>query len=823
MNTHLHNHTVPKEVAFMPTHTTPKGVIPMNTGLHNHTTPRGVTPLNNHTTPKGVIPMNTGLHNHTTPEGVTPLNNHVNTHINTHITPKGVIPMNTHLHNHTTPKEVTPLNNHVNNHTTPKGAIPMNTGLHNHTTPKEVTPLNNHVNTHITPKGVIPMNTRLPNHTTPKGVIPSNNPNNNPASNPMNNPLTDQLTHALERLRTKNGKPFQPINAMISLICLAFAFDLGIKLESKKFESRRFFSQINETLKTSETLKTPPQKNNKLTEALEILSPHLVTDALMSELIDVLHGIKPPCEDWNNFTEILLQDVFLRYSQDLLVEPPKPLIKLIISLLDPVNGTVYVGAAGIATTAIEIHKNTPNLTLFTKEKNPLCHAISILRANMNRVDFSNICEGEVLTEPFLYNETTVQKFDYAVLYPPFGRSWENYEREIKKDTFHQFWLGLPSISSADWLYVQHLCAVLEKSGKGIVAIPSGALYHSSTKRIRQGLVESGRLECVVSLPPGIIANTKLPLSLLILGGTRVNSQILMLDATNLFEKDMPVRWKDKVNLSDSIIEQITEIYQSHDCKSGVSEVVRNEDLTENDCVLIPTRYMSISSIDSEFGTLHIKPPPQDGWATLKDTGIIYRGINSSPARKTVTLNEHGDYRIINYTDVQNDSIAIETLARCDYFSSEKYLVEEGDILIACKGSALKLSLVPRGCENTVLSANFAALRVNKYKFEPLYVWHYLNSPVGQSLLKSKQVGSSTIFTLALNDIESIPIPDLPLEQQKEYAAALTETENEVKQEIEALYNHAKEARLAFYENIGLGELMESRTTPKHSNTNLHEE
>jgi type I restriction enzyme M protein len=590
------------------------------------------------------------------------------------------------------------------------------------------------------------------------------------------------------------------INSTISLICLAFASYQGITIMDDNFQYKSLEAQIKKAL-----------CNKQLSNALEVLGQFVVADELMVEHAKLLMERHLKRGDWIIFVETILREFFLKQNQELL-ETPKPLNQLCLALLKPTNGTFYDGVAGIGSTAFMAHKyaldHQGHLNIYSQEKNTIYYAISIVRAYMKGIDFSYMCNGDTLLAPLFYERDHVCRFDYSIMFPPLGLSWKENEYNIKKDFYNRFLMGFPHTSSADWLFVQHLCASLNENGKGIIAIPSGALYHISAAKIRYNLIQSGLLECVISFPPGMLINTNIPISLLVINRSkRTQSEVLMIEADKLFEKNKPIRWRDTLNLNDSIIKQIVEIYESAQEKAEISIQSPIENLIHNDSILIPGRHMNISRMQSEFGALIIQTPFENEWLTLSDVGQFYRGINMS---FTTDVGPDGEYPIIKYADVQDGKIIMDQLSRCNLRKGQsisRHLVAPDDILIACKGSALKLCMVPKHVEPTLLSINFAGLRVDKELFSPQYVWYYLNSPAGQTFLKNKQVGSTTIFTLSVRDLESIPIPFIPIDKQNQYAEKLSSLENQIEQKIQELYTQANEAKWDFYESIGLGKIM----------------
>lgn len=207
-----------------------------------------------------------------------------------------------------------------------------------------------------------------------------------------------------------------------------------------------------------------------------------------------------------------------------------------------------------------------------------------------------------------------------------------------------------------------------------------------------------------------------------------------------------------------------------------------------------------------FGTLAIEEPKKGEWNTLKNVGGFYRGINITASSKSNSLTK---YKVVNYTDVQNGRLNEEGVsefllnANTNY---EKNTLCEGDILISCKGTAIKVCIVPKIKEKLLLSVNFIGIHIDKAKYDPKFVKYYLESPAGRSFLVKRQIGTS-IYMLSLKDLQEIPIPDIPLEFQKEYVEELEEKEKEIAKQVKALEEKSAMAKWDFYEKIGLTKFM----------------
>jgi len=612
--------------------------------------------------------------------------------------------------------------------------------------------------------------------------------------------MKDVNDHLLE---TMKAYPPYTINSLISGLCACFSAYLGIERYPKELITSEFlcYAVLAEISKK--------QYPSQLAKAFETLCNFISNDNLLRELC---HTIKDSAfsSDLKDLFETLVTGELLRLLKSEMGTPPQ-LNKLCIKLLNPINGTFYDGVAGIGSTAIDAFLFTQDkggkLDICTQEINSLGHAVSVLRAFLHKIKSHSMYCGDTLTEPMTIKCGSLQTFDFSIMFPPFGLSWKNDVHQIYRDIYNRFAFGFPPTSSADWLFVQHQYASLRENGKGIIALPSGALFNAATSRIRKEVICAGIVECIITLPPGMVPYTGIPISLMVISKTKkADAQVLMIQAEGLFKDTPSARLKDASILDGFNINSICEIYRERTQISGASTLVDISTLEKNDWVLLPSRYTGSGIIETEYGRLMIDYPIGDNWLPLRRVGSFYRGINVAPHS---VADEEGPFKIINLADVKNGEINPGHLARYRLTGGaniQKYEALPGDVLVSCKGVAIKICVVPPHAENILLSINFIGIRVNRSIFNPLFIKYYLESPAGQVLLQAKQVGTS-ITTLSTRDLEEIPLPHLSLEKQNQYVQKLVDIEHQIHSEMERLYTQSKEAKWKFYQEIGLGEIM----------------
>ena len=100
--------------------------------------------------------------------------------------------------------------------------------------------------------------------------------------------------------------------------------------------------------------------------------------------------------------------------------------------------------------------------------------------------------------------------------------------------------------------------------------------------------------------------------------------------------------------------------------------------------------------------------------------------------------------MLRLSDVQNSQICMDRIIRYDLSKREnleRYQIKAGDILISCKGKAVKLCVVSKDMP-VILSHDFLGIRTDDTKINRWYLFYYLQSPVGQRAIQQIQMGSS---------------------------------------------------------------------------------
>ncbi len=181
---------------------------------------------------------------------------------------------------------------------------------------------------------------------------------------------------------------------------------------------------------------------------------------------------------------------------------------------------------------------------------------------------------------------------------------------------------------------------------------------------------------------------------------------------------------------------------------------------------------------------------------LKDVSEIFRG-------KSVLKDDlqPGKIKVLNISNMDEGELVFENMDTIqeEIRKVKRYQLEAGDILLACRGTSNKVVLFPETEHVVIASANIIVLRI-KEKIAPQYLKIFLDSPVGQLLIKSFQRGT-TIMNINPNDIGEMEVPLLPMEKQETLARQFQSGQERYRREKAVLEQRWETERSELYKNF----------------------
>jgi type I restriction enzyme S subunit len=143
-------------------------------------------------------------------------------------------------------------------------------------------------------------------------------------------------------------------------------------------------------------------------------------------------------------------------------------------------------------------------------------------------------------------------------------------------------------------------------------------------------------------------------------------------------------------------------------------------------------------------------------------------------------NNTNNIKFLRITDIQGGSVDWKTVPSCQISESdaEKYLLQDGDIVIARTGNSTGENYIFHGHHKTVYASYLIRFRPNKILVDPDYVWFTIRSKMWWDFVNSVKTGSAQAGANAqVLGKYPISLPSLPI--QNEIAKRLKTIDNKI--------------------------------------------
>lgn len=239
---------------------------------------------------------------------------------------------------------------------------------------------------------------------------------------------------------------------------------------------------------------------------------------------------------------------------------PTSVVKLMVEVIEPYKGTIYDPACGSGGMFVqssefvdkrreELHDDdTKDLMVYGGEKDS--ETVKLARMNLA----VNGLRGQVVQANAYYENPfdSYGKFDYVMANPPFNVDDVNYDRVKDDKRFNEY--GIPknktkpnakkqaavnSVPNANYLWINLFATSLKPTGRAALVMANSASdARNSEADIRQNLIKSGVIDCMLTLPKNMFYTVTLPATLWFFDKNKKQNQdkILFIDARNIFKQ-----------------------------------------------------------------------------------------------------------------------------------------------------------------------------------------------------------------------------------------------------------------------------------------------
>ena len=275
---------------------------------------------------------------------------------------------------------------------------------------------------------------------------------------------------------------------------------------------------------------------------------------------------------------------------------PRSIVKLLIMLLAPKAGeTVYDPACGTGGMLIEAIRfmHGDKLTygrIYGQEKNLATSAIARMNLFLHGAKDFKVTQGDTLRSPNYLERGSLQTFDCVVANPPFSlKNWGS--EQFSSDIYGRNIWGCPTDSNGDFAWLQHMVKSMNpKTGRCAVVLPQGVLFRSGKEgEIRRQLVESDKLEAIITMASGVFYSTGVSACILFLNNNKAVShrgRICMIDGSGIYT---PQRAQNIMTEAD--IQTVFDYYTAYEDVIEKVKIVTIADIREKDYSLAINNYI----------------------------------------------------------------------------------------------------------------------------------------------------------------------------------------------------------------------------------------
>ncbi|MDE6748556.1 MAG: type I restriction-modification system subunit M [Lachnospiraceae bacterium] len=275
----------------------------------------------------------------------------------------------------------------------------------------------------------------------------------------------------------------------------------------------------------------------------------------------------------------------------------RTVVHLMTEILKPQSGeSIYdptCGSAGMLISCIAAIKDRNeewrNVKVYGQEINQLTSAIGRMNLFLHGVKDFKIANDDVLKTPAFIDNGKLQQFDLVLANPPYSiKQWDRAAFEA--DKYGRNFLGTPPQSRADFAFFQHILKSLdEETGRCAILFPHGILFRGEEQEMREKLIESDLIECVIGIGKNLFFNSPMEACIVICRTRKPSNRIgriLFIDA-----RDEVTRKNAQSFLEDQHIEKITKTYDDYAEIDGFSKIENLGDIKKNDSRLSIALYV----------------------------------------------------------------------------------------------------------------------------------------------------------------------------------------------------------------------------------------
>lgn len=231
--------------------------------------------------------------------------------------------------------------------------------------------------------------------------------------------------------------------------------------------------------------------------------------------------------------------------------------------------------------------------VFGQEINALTSAIARMNLYLNGMEDFSIVREDTLKNPAFVDGSHLRTFDVVLANPPYSiKAWDR--DAFANDKWGRNFLGTPPQGRADYAFIQHIIASLDKeNGRCAILLPHGVLFRDEEEIIRTGLIKSDKIECIIGLGPNLFYNSPMEACIIIGNNNKrksLKNKVIFINALNEV-----TRKNGESYLEDEHLDKILSAYSSIEDIDGFKRTVSIEEISGNKYDLSLQKYVFINN------------------------------------------------------------------------------------------------------------------------------------------------------------------------------------------------------------------------------------
>lgn len=311
----------------------------------------------------------------------------------------------------------------------------------------------------------------------------------------------------------------------------------------------------------------------------------------------------------------------------------RTLVHLMTMMLEPQSGeSVYDPTCGtggmLISTAAELKRQSKewrNLRLYGQELNYGTSAIARMNLFLHGITDGHIAHGDTLSRPaFLDGKGRLQTFDVVLANPPYSiKAWNR--TAFAKDPYGRNVWGVPPQGRADYAFFQHIAKSLDsKTGRAAILFPHGVLFRREEAALREALVKSDLIECVLGLGAGLFYNSPMEAVVVTLRANKPvehQGKVLFINAVNEVAREQAQSF-----LRESHQHRILEAYRAFEPQDGFAAVATLDQIAEKGHSLALPLYVAGESAKEASGQIDVSDAVTQWRAAAQESDEAIAGV-----------------------------------------------------------------------------------------------------------------------------------------------------------------------------------------------------